>query len=610
MAEVGDHPAVVHRGDRRGTDGRSLRLESGANGRGSWYTRDVASVPELVLGPILRHVGAHDATVWVETDRACSVEVLGSKASTWRVGRHHYALVVISGLEAGSVTPYDVRLDGHVAWPEPESGFPSSRIRTVDPTTVTRLLFGSCRYARPEAVQKSRKFEPDALDTFARRMSEIADDQWPDAVLLLGDQVYADEPSEATRERIGARRSTDEAPFEQVKDFEEYTWLYEESWTDPDIRWLLSTLPSSMIFDDHDVHDDWNTSQAWRDDMQETSWWHERIVGGLSSYWVYQHIGNLSTDVLAHDDLYQRVLAHDGDCEPMLREFAEAADAEADGHKGAQWSYRRDFGSIRLLMIDSRCGRILEGDRRSMVSDAEFAWIEEQTAGRYDHLLIGTSLPWLLPRSFHDVESWNEALTKGARGPRVARWAEKFRRGADLEHWAAFRESFDRLADLLTAVGRGEHSGGDDDADGEAPATICVLSGDVHHAYVAEAHFDRPVDSSVYQLTCSPVHNYVPIAMKLGFRVAWSRVAERCTKFLLERVTDVPDQPLSWTREAGPFYGNELATLVLDGRTARVTLERAGRNGDGEPELTEVVDLTLSADSDGGESSDSQVSTD
>ena len=68
------------------------------------------------------------------------------------------------------------------------------------------------------------------------------------------------------------------------------------------MRWLLSTVPSSMIFDDHDVRDDWNTSDSWRREMQATSWWQERVIGGLSSYWVYQHLGNLSPAALAKDD--------------------------------------------------------------------------------------------------------------------------------------------------------------------------------------------------------------------------------------------------------------------------------------------------------------------
>lgn len=552
----------------------------------------------LVLGPLLRHVGLEDATVWVETDAPCTVEVLGHRERTWTVAGHHYALVCVGGLHAGSSTPYDVRLDGEVVWPDPGAGLPHPRIRTNDPGRPLKVVFGSCRYARPDAVTDDDNFEPDALDTYAKRMAGRSEGQWPDALVLLGDQVYADETSARTRARIRARRDVRQAPYEQVKDFEEYTWLYEESWTDPDVRWLLATVPSSMIFDDHDIADDWNTSGQWRRDMQETSWWQERVVGGLSSYWVYQHIGNLSPQALADDDLYQRVRAHDGDCAAMLREFAAAADREADGGKGAQWSYRRDLCDVRLLVIDSRCGRILDDADRSMVSEAEFRWIEAQVAGTYDHLLVGTSLPWLLARALHDVESWNEVLAAGARGPRVARWAESFRRAADLEHWAAFRVSFDRLADLFACVGRGEHAG----SGGEPPATVCVLSGDVHHAYAARAEYDGTVRSKVYQLTCSPVHNYVPRVMKVAFRVAWSRAAERVTRFLLSRVAKVPPQPLKWSRLAGPYYGNEIATLTLDGRSARLVIERAGMDdsddsggsgGSGGATLTCVVDLPL-----------------
>jgi hypothetical protein len=51
---------------------------------------------------------------------------------------------------------------------------------------------------------------------------------------------------------------------------------------------------SAMIFDDHDIRDDWNASLSWKKKMEPTSWWHERIVAGLASYWVYQHLGNLS----------------------------------------------------------------------------------------------------------------------------------------------------------------------------------------------------------------------------------------------------------------------------------------------------------------------------
>ena len=105
--------------------------------------------------------------------------------------------------------------------------------------------------------------------------------------------MYVDEDSPETREFIRARRDTSLPPGEEVADFEEYTRLYWESWGDPVIRWLFSTVGVAMIFDDHDVHDDWNTSIAWLEEMRAKPWWDERIESGLSSYWVYQHIGNL-----------------------------------------------------------------------------------------------------------------------------------------------------------------------------------------------------------------------------------------------------------------------------------------------------------------------------
>ncbi|MDQ3850319.1 MAG: alkaline phosphatase family protein, partial [Actinomycetota bacterium] len=62
----------------------------------------------LVLGPLLRHVGERDATVWVETDRPATVEVCGARERTFEVEGHHYALVCIHGLEPGSPRPYAV----------------------------------------------------------------------------------------------------------------------------------------------------------------------------------------------------------------------------------------------------------------------------------------------------------------------------------------------------------------------------------------------------------------------------------------------------------------------------------------------------------------------
>jgi hypothetical protein len=239
-----------------------------------------------------------------------------------------------------------------------------------------------------------------------------------------------------------------------------------------------------------------------------------------------------------------------------------------------------------MLVVDSRCGRILADGARSMVSEDEFAWIAEQVDGDYDHLLVGTSLPWLMPRALHDLEAWNEVMATGSHGRRRARWAERLRRAADLEHWAAFGRSFEALGALLGAVARGERS------PGAPPASVCVLSGDVHHAYAAQAQYPDATPTPVYQLTCSPLHNVVPGVMKLAFRSAWSTAAERCVSTVLRLAGPVPRPSLSWKRLSGPSFGNQIATLLIDGRHARFLLERSARS-DKSDEMNEVARLQL-----------------
>ena len=135
-----------------------------------------ARMSRLVLGPLLRHVGERDATVWVETDAPCRVEVSAGAATgheqTFTVGGHHYALVVLDGLEPASSTPYTVRIDGVAVWPPADSTFPPSRIRTIDPMRPIRLLFGSCREAGPMQRSRGADAGPDVLDAFAVRMTD------------------------------------------------------------------------------------------------------------------------------------------------------------------------------------------------------------------------------------------------------------------------------------------------------------------------------------------------------------------------------------------------------------------------------------------------------
>ena len=465
---------------------------------------------------MLRYTGETDATVWVETDAACDVEVLGCTARTFCVHGHHYALVHVEGLEKGSSTPYEVLLDGEQVWPLPDSPFPPSVIRT--PVAGAPVIaFGSCRVCAPnEPPHTLRKDddpegrEVDALRALAMRMAGDADEEWPHLLLMLGDQVYADEVPPEMCDFIKSRRDPDVPPGETIADFEEYTRLYRESWSEPHIRWLLSTVPTAMIFDDHDIIDDWNTSATWVRRMRGTGWWDDRITGGLMSYWIYQHIGNLAPSRLDENEQWHHVRENADDAADVLREFAFAADREV---QGTRWSYSRDVagrahrddrlarrpGARARRALDARRGRVVLARRPDRPRQHRPPADRLVAAGP---AAAGAALPRVLERGRLRRRVGQLAGPLGREGARGAR---------------------------PRALGRVRRVAGAADGDdpaaaagGPTPASISVLSGDVHHAYLAEVDLRERVDSKVWQAVCSPFRNPLDEREKRAIRIAKS----------------------------------------------------------------------------------------
>jgi hypothetical protein len=523
----------------------------------------------LVLGPLQRHVGERTATVWVETDGPGEVSVLGATSRTFTVHGHHYAIVEVDGLAPGSSTPYEVRLDGEVVWPEPAAAdFPPSVIRTVDPGPSLRVTFGSCRKGLVPVTTHGM----DALSAYARRLV-AGGDGWPTVLLLIGDQVYADNPPPKLREFIRSRRDVTEPPHEEVLDFDEYAELYRLAWTDdPAVRWLLSTVPTLMIFDDHDIRDDWNTSYTWRQEMAALPWWQRRIVSGLGAYWIYQHLGNLGPAERGADPVYAAVRAAHDDCGKIVDEFAERGDSRPDS---TRWSYAQDFGGTRLIALDSRSARVLERDRRAMLDDAERAWFEAHCTGGVDHLLIASSLPYLLPPAIHDAEAWDEAICAGAWGRPFARLGERLRQATDLEHWAAFHTSFREVAASLLETVRGDR--------GRPPASVTLLSGDVHYSYLA-----RVGGGPIAQVVCSPLRNPLAVRLRRANQVACRRGLRLPFRWLA-RAAGVRARTLDWRLTDGPWFDNAIATIDIDGRAATVRWETPARQG-----MTELGRAALS----------------
>ncbi len=527
-------------------------------------------MPSLVLGPILRYVDGHTATIWVQTDVACDVTVRGVSEPTWCVEGMHFALLAIDGLTPGTDHCYDVRLDGEVAWPEAGSSFPASAIRLFDAGARRELIFGSCRISVPhEPPYTSRSHEHpsgqgiDALRAYALRAAAAGGGAaCPDMLLMLGDQIYADQPSPALQAAIAGRTRPDDTPGETFADFTEYAMAYREAWSDPAIRWLLSTVPTTMVFDDHEIHAEWRISQGWLDEMNAKPWFERHIRAGLVAYWVFQHIGNLAPGTLAEGKLYDAV-REAADAGALL---ASRMDTEGRQVGHSRWSFARDVGDARLVVIDSRAGRDPTPGRRELVQDEEWAWIREQARRPARHLLLASSVPFLLAPGLHYAQAWDEALTDGAWGSVAARFGERLRRLSVMDHWASFQRTFRRFAELVDDVAHGR--------EGAAPASIVMLSGDVHHCYLAQLGFraGNGSPSAVWQAVCSGFRKELAPHERAVIALGHASVAARLGR-RLARAAGVEPLPFGWRVVERPTYANQIATLTLDGGRAGVRVE-------------------------------------
>ncbi|WP_442598704.1 hypothetical protein [Neobacillus sp. D3-1R] len=58
------------------------------------------------------------------------------------------------------------------------------------------------------------------------------------------------------------------------------------------IRRLLANIPTYMMFDDHDITDDWNLSYDWKNNVYSAPLGRHVVANGLTAYWAFQGWGN------------------------------------------------------------------------------------------------------------------------------------------------------------------------------------------------------------------------------------------------------------------------------------------------------------------------------
>ncbi len=558
---------------RRSRKGQVLQGEGGAEGRHRVRPGGMRGpsppAPELLLGPLLRYAGTENATFWVETSAPCDVEILGHKARTFNVEGHHYALVVANDLEPASVTPYDVRLDGRLVWP-PRDGRPQPVVHTRNHEHRARLVFGSCRVGgpQPDAAHRAvagglagdRHRRPlDVLETaparrgrMARRASSARRSGVCGRGVPCHPRVHREPPRHDRGSGPGNRRLRG---------------------IHPPLPRVVGGSRDSLALLDRAHSDDLRRPRRPRRLEHVVALGAgnavEALVGGPDHRRLHVVLDlpapgqSVATRARRGNDVPARARGRGRrpPAPPIRRRCATASPLHAGGRTFATSATPACSSSTRgrracWPTTDGRWWTRRSGTGSSITRPAP-STISSSRARCRSSFRTG----------IHHLEAWNEALCDGRWGRWVASISERLRRAVDLEHWAAFNESFERLCGWLRTV----RAGARDDL---APATILLLGGDVHHAYVSEIEFDSNPGSRVYQLVCSPFRNPLPPRERRIVRVTGSRAAGVAFA-ALARIAGVPVPSASWRFVRSPTFDNSIGELVLEGRSARVTVRRS-----------------------------------
>ena len=216
-----------------------------------------------------------------------------------------------------------------------------------------------------------------------------------------------------------------------------------------------------------------------------------------------------------------------------------------------------------------------------MLDPDELAWLDEQMQGGFRHLLVGTSLPFLLSPACTTSRPGTRRSSRRPGEPRspLRRW---MRQVVDLEHWAPSSTVSGRSPTWpcrWRTAGAGR------------PDTVTFLSGTSTtptsrgapgpRAQVAEP--DRAAGGR---------HGPQPGA---GARLRSPHLRPgRADGAVAAKSAHVPDPPFTWGLVNGPWFDNNLAVLEDKGRARHGLVHRRGRGGDHEhPALDKVASTVL-----------------
>jgi hypothetical protein len=252
------------------------------------------------------------------------------------------------------------------------------------------------------------------------------------------------------------------------------------------VRRALANIATFMMFDDHEVTDDWNLREDWSRKVCSAPFGGRVLRNALSAYAVFQHWGN-------DPDAFEPGTPGAG----VLEALDGFSGAEADAKKTAQlakhvrvhwpgepsatdpqllrWSFRYRGPRFELIALDTRTRRRMVGKRMALLTPEDIGAALTPSEPRADFFIVLSPAPVVGRR-------WLAMLQRLSGKARRPQWG-------DDEGWdhADTRSLFQaRLLDLAPAV---------------------VLSGDVHFGYSVQVKDKKRPGQSFVNFVSSSLRN-------------------------------------------------------------------------------------------------------
>ncbi|MGR5387831.1 alkaline phosphatase family protein [Vibrio crassostreae] len=282
----------------------------------------------------------------------------------------------------------------------------------------------------------------------------------------------------------------------------------------PQVQRLFAHIPTYMIFDDHDVTDDWNLTVGWEHAVDQNQFASQVIGNGLAAYWMCQGWGN-KPESFNEAFIEQAKQLFTVQVRAITERHNEADDAatthsisriEPDKHQAfiemlnrfEEWHYTIDT-SPKVIVLDTRTRRWRSESRMNKPSglmDWEALIEFQHQLLHQDKVVIVSAAPMFGVKFIETLQKMATTIGKSL--------------VIDAENWMAHPGSANTLISIFTHT--------------KTPTNFVVLSGDVHYSFAYDIKLRyRRNSPNIYQITCSGIKNQFPAPL-LKFCDVWDRL--------------------------------------------------------------------------------------